>query len=71
MHQKSNDFEGVIFTVKPAGTSFGPESSQLELGHAANLDSGQKHPGMTARGLCKSPSRDPFSEQLLMPLHGT
>jgi hypothetical protein len=56
---------------KLAGTSFGPESRQLELRHAASLDSGQKHAGMTAWGVCKSPSRDFFSEQLLMPLRGT
>ena len=54
---------GRVPGLKPAGTSFGPESTQFELGHTTSLDSGQKHAGMTARGLCKSPSRDLFSEE--------
>jgi hypothetical protein len=47
-----------------SGRAFGPESRQLELGHAASLDSGQKHAGMTARGLYKSPSRDLFQSRV-------
>jgi hypothetical protein len=54
-----------------SGRVFGPESRQLELGHAASLDSGQKRAGMTARGLCKSPSRDLFSQRLFMSLRDT